>query len=318
MAVDTMTIASAPGDHVVQFYERDSELVEIVGRWLRDTASDDVAIVVATPAHRELFAACIAAGGIEASSPSRVIWLDAAATLEQLMVAGEIDSAAFDAVVGDVVRSAAQATGAVRVYGEMVALLWTAGNVVGAIELEGLWNGLMDETPFALLCAYPSAIHSDSERPDALAQVCEAHSARYHTWSDSGTAVIHALASQGARAAFSPRQSAPGYARRVTVDALRQWGYSGTVVEDAQLVVSELVTNAVVHAGSHLTLSVRCDDDHTLRLAVQDATPLAPPADNSAFSVERRHGLGIVAAIADDWGVEHLRDGKIVWAQIRA
>jgi hypothetical protein len=52
--------------------------------------------------------------------------------------------------------------------------------------------------------------------------------------------------------------------------------------------------------------------------AVQDATPLAPPANTSPFAVERRHGIGIVATIAADWGVEHLRDGKIVWAQIRA
>jgi anti-sigma regulatory factor (Ser/Thr protein kinase) len=318
MAIDTATIANATGDHVVQFYERDSELVEIVGRWLRDTAPEDVSIVVATPAHREQFAATVAADGIEASPHSRVIWLDAAATLEQLIVAGEIDPAAFDAVIGDVVRRATEAARTVRVYGEMVALLWSAGNVVGAIDLEGLWNDLANETPFALLCAYPSAIHDDSERPGALAKVCGAHSACYHTWSDKGTAVIHASASQGARAAFPPGTSAPSYARRVTLNALRQWGYAATVVEDAGLVVSELVTNAVLHAGSHLTLSVRCDNDHALRLAVQDATPLASPTNTSPFDVERRHGLGIVAAIAAAWGVEHVRDGKIVWAQMRA
>jgi hypothetical protein len=317
MVIDTTTVASTVGDHVVQFYERDAELVKIVGWWLRDADSADVSIVVATPAHRKQFAASAATGGIEASS-RRVIWLDAAATLEQLIVAGEIDPAAFDAVVGDVVRRAAQAQGTVRVYGEMVALLWTAGNVVGAVELEGFWNELASETPFALLCAYPSAIDRDSEPPGALARVCEAHSACYHTWSDNGTAVIHAVASQGARAAFPPGMSAPSYGRRVTVNALRQWGYAATVVEDAGLVVSELVTNAVLHAGSQLTLSVRCDDDQVLRLAVQDATPLASPASTNPFDAERRHGLGIVAAIAADWGVEHVGDGKIVWAQIRA
>jgi anti-sigma regulatory factor (Ser/Thr protein kinase) len=315
---DTTTIASTAGDHVVQFYQQDSELVEIVGRWLRDTASEDVSIVVATQAHREQFAATAAAEGAEASSRGRVVWLDAAATLEQLIVAGEIDQAAFDAVVGGVVRSAAHAGGAVWVYGEMVALLWDAGDVVGAIELEGLWNDLASETPFALLCSYPAAIHGDSERADALAQVCEAHSACHHAWSDDGTAVAYASASQGVRAAFSSRPSAPGYARRVTAQALHQWGYSADVMQDVELVVSELVTNAVRHADSHVRLSVHRDDTQALRIAVQDATPLASPAKTSPFAAEPGHGLGIVATISADWGVEPLSDGKIVWAQIDA
>ncbi len=199
VAVDATTIASIAGDHVVQFYQQDSQLVEIVGRWLRDTASNDVSIVVATQAHRDQFAASAAAEGVEASSRGRVIWLDAAATLEQLMVAGEIDEAAFDTVIGDVVRFAAQAGGTVRVYGEMVALLWGAGNVVGAIELEGLWNDLARKTPFALLCSYPAAIHDESEHAGALGQVCEAHSACHQTWSDEGTAVIDASPSHGVR-----------------------------------------------------------------------------------------------------------------------
>jgi anti-sigma regulatory factor (Ser/Thr protein kinase) len=320
LAVDTTTIAATAGDHAVQFYEQDSELVDIVGRWLRDTASGDVSIVVATEAHCALFAAAAAAAaeGLHESPRGSVVWLDAAETLEQLTVAGEIDPAAFDTVVGGAVRRATRAGGAVRVYGEMVALLWGAGNVVGAIELEGLWNDLVRKTPFALLCSYPAAIEDESGRAEALAQVCEAHSACHHTWSNDGTAVIDASVSQGVQAALPARPSAPGHARRVTAAALRQWGYSPAAMLDVGLVVSELVTNAVRHADSHVTLSVRRDEDHALRIAVQDATPLASLSTTKPFAAQPGRGLGIVAEISADWGVEPLSGGKIVWAQVRA
>lgn len=47
------------------------------------------------------------------------------------------------------------ARGAVRAYGEMVALLWDEGNATGALRLEELWDELQRETEFSLLCAYP-------------------------------------------------------------------------------------------------------------------------------------------------------------------
>jgi anti-sigma regulatory factor (Ser/Thr protein kinase) len=315
--VDTTTIASGAGDHIVQFYEHDAELAEIVARWLRGASSEEVSIVVATQAHREQFAAALAAE-VTPSSRGRVVWLDAAATLARLIRNDEIDAAAFDSVVGGVVREAAQDGRAVRVYGEMVALLWKAGNVLGAIELEGHWNALADEAPFALLCSYPAAIIGDSEHAGALTQVCEAHSACHHSCPDDGTAVIDASASEGVRAAFSPQPSAPASARRLTTHALRQWGYSTAAIDDAGLVVSELVTNAVVHARSQLTLTVHRDEQKLLRIAVQDTTPVAAQPPSNSFLERRARGLGIVATLSADWGVQALRDGKIVWAQLKA
>jgi hypothetical protein len=309
-------IANSAGTHAVQFYEQDSELTEIVGRWLRDTDPADVSIVVATEAHRAQFAAALGEA-CEATSQDRIVWLDATATLDRLIVAGEIDLEAFDAEIGVLVRSTTQGGGVVRVYGEMVALLWEAGNVLAALKLEGLWNDLAAETPFALLCSYPGSVHGDPARADALMQVCEAHSACHHTWSEDGTAVAHASASEGVRAAFPSRPAAPGYARRVTAQALQQWGYSDEARQDAELVVSELVTNAVLHADSELTLSVHRDDGDSLLIAVQDTTPL-PASAIRPFVAHPGHGLGIVATISAAWGVDPARGGKIVWAQIQA
>jgi hypothetical protein len=50
-----------------------------------------------------------------------------------------------------------EAGSAVRAFGEEVALLWSQGNVPGAIALESLWNDVVDHQRFSLLCAYPRA-----------------------------------------------------------------------------------------------------------------------------------------------------------------
>ena len=63
----------------------------------------------------------------------------------------------------------------VRGFGEMVALLWDAGQLDAAIELEAMWNEMASQFSFSLLCAYPQAATSGEEHSDALAHVCDAH-----------------------------------------------------------------------------------------------------------------------------------------------
>jgi hypothetical protein len=81
----------------------------------------------------------------------------------------------------------------------------------------------------------------------------------------------------------------------------------------AELVVSELASNAVRHAGSTFTAEVLASAG-ALRVAVTDAAPL--PSGWSGFPVERGHGLGVVAAAAGDWAVEPVVGGKTVWADV--
>ena len=74
-------------------------------------------------------------------------------------------------------RDAAASGRRVRAYGEMVALLWDAGDVLGAIELETLWHELGRELSFSLFCSYPASSVSGPEHAQALHQVCHLHSA---------------------------------------------------------------------------------------------------------------------------------------------
>ena len=79
----------------------------------------------------------------------QLVTLDAADTLAELMVGDHPDPARFDAAVGEAVRDALVGGRRVRAHGEMVALLWDAGNVGAAIELEDLWNELGARIPLA-------------------------------------------------------------------------------------------------------------------------------------------------------------------------
>jgi anti-sigma regulatory factor (Ser/Thr protein kinase) len=88
--------------------------------------------------------------------------------------------------------------------------------------------------------------------------------------------------------------------------------------EAAALVLSELVTNAVLHAGGPIVITVDLDDHVGVRLTVADPSPERPtPGDPDADQVGG-HGLGIVARCSRAWGVRTLdgRSGKSVWADI--
>ncbi len=168
------------GDHFVQFYEDDSGLAELVGGHLAGAVkAGGVAIVIATEAHRRAFGARLAAAGIDLARADReeaVVWLDATEVMARFVPARGIDVEAFRREVGAVVAQAAASAGPVRVYGELVQLLWDAGRVVAALELEALWNDLVREHHCSLMCAYRRSSVSGCGHAGALQRVCELHS----------------------------------------------------------------------------------------------------------------------------------------------
>jgi anti-sigma regulatory factor (Ser/Thr protein kinase) len=298
-AVDT-------GDHVVQFYERDADLVARAGRYLGDAArAGEAVIVIATEPHRDAFEACLRDGGVDvaaARDEGALVWLDAAATLGRFMRDGRIDRDAFFDVVGGVVQAAAATGRPVRAYGEMVALLWEAGDVIAAIELETLWNELATEVPFSLYCAYRSESVSGHEHADALARVCHLHSAVVPT------PVAETTWQFGADA------TAPGDARRRVSDALQRAGHDDGLLGDVRIVITELAANAVLHAASPFSVSLRSSGS-IVRLAVRDGSHVSPAVRADHGTTPSGRGMRIVAALASRWGVDTVPDGKVVWAE---
>jgi anti-sigma regulatory factor (Ser/Thr protein kinase) len=105
--------------------------------------------------------------------------------------------------------------------------------------------------------------------------------------------------------------------RRLAADLSRR-GVPRRAIEDAVLVVSEIVSNALKHARPLNSGKVQVAWDvtpGTVEIAVTDGGgPTRPYVQMPSLSSLGGRGLGIVAAIAGDWGVEQTSDGTTVWA----
>ncbi len=106
-------------------------------------------------------------------------------------------------------------------------------------------------------------------------------------------------------------------ARRLVRLALDVWGLED-VQDDAELVVSELLTNAVLHArrNSVRVTAIRLGEGR-VRVAVVDLSRDRPTACSAADDQESGRGLDIVATLSGGrWGVQPLPWGKCVWAEL--
>lgn len=318
MAVETQDSAVERREHIVQFYAHDAELMGAVGPYLAaGVMGGEVAIVIATAVHRRTIDVELRDRGIDlmqAGAGGRFVSLDAATTMALFMNDGEIDREAFHQAIGGRVREACDSGRPVRAYGEMVALLWDAGDVLAAVELERLWNDLARELPFSLFCSYPASSVSGSEHAEVLHTVCDLHSCVLRP-AAGGLQVDDCSEADVAAGEFPPALESPGRARRLTIQSLRRRGYDPQVVGDVAIVLSELANNAVLHAGSAFSISVRARDS-TLRIAVQDAGRLDTMAPEYGLIVQPGHGLSLIDALATRWGVEEIPAGKVVWAEL--
>lgn len=163
----------ARAEHVVHFYESDASLLDHVGAYLAEALSaDGMAAAIATKVHRQGLEERLRAHGCDlrrAASAGRYLALDASETLSRILVDGWPDEARFTEVVeGLIGRASRSGDQTVRVFGEMVGVLWILGERPAAIRLEELWNGALGHLSFSLLCAYPVAGFRNGE-PHALA-----------------------------------------------------------------------------------------------------------------------------------------------------
>lgn len=149
--------------------------------------------------------------------------------------------------------------------------------------------------------------HQRSQRVGQAAQ---------HVDNRSRSSVITARAA----ASFEPVGRSVATARSFVRDTLQGWGF-GDIVDDAVVLTSELVTNAVVHAGTHAdVLCLRSDDG--VRIEVGDRYPEREiPLQGAAVNMgnldrEGGRGLQLCAAIAGRWGVEYTPTHKQVWFQL--
>ena len=106
-------------------------------------------------------------------------------------------------------------------------------------------------------------------------------------------------------------------ARRFLLQTLRAWGIDGDVSASAELIVSELVTNAITHTGSSPRLEIsHLGDSGALRVAVSDGSTRHPATRDAGPDALGGRGMAIVEVLAERWGVSDQGEGKVVWAQL--
>jgi GAF domain-containing protein len=179
VATGTEVLKAGRCEHAVLFYRDQEELTERVSRHLLQAIQDDrVAIALATPDHHRSFEEHLVNAGADvatARARGSYLALDADETVRAFMVADRPDPAGFWQITTPLLRQAAEAGQPIRIFGEMVSLLWEAGLASAAIEVEAMWNELGRQYPFSLLCAYPAQSVSCAHHLDAVTEVCRIH-----------------------------------------------------------------------------------------------------------------------------------------------
>jgi serine phosphatase RsbU (regulator of sigma subunit) len=112
---------------------------------------------------------------------------------------------------------------------------------------------------------------------------------------------------------LEPEDSAPGRARRLARQALDRWGLQ-ELTDSVELLVSEVVTNAVRYASRPVTLRLLRTD--VLRCEVGDDVPQLPRMRQARATDEGGRGLYRVNKLARRWGATRLSTGKVVWFEL--
>jgi len=120
-----------------------------------------------------------------------------------------------------------------------------------------------------------------------------------------------------ASTSLPPEPASARACRRFLVATLEGWE-ADQFADEAVLLLSELVTNAVVHAGTEIQVTITLERD-VLRVEVRDDNPRIPRVKHFSMLSGTGRGLALVAGTASSWDVEPLPEGgKKVWFELHS
>lgn len=168
----------APGSHVVTFYDNDARMVATMkDHVLQGLHQGEGIVLILTQDHFDRLAVVLESTGHSVHDLQReglLQFRDAEATLRAFMVEGTVDEQAFFSTIDPIWRAASQeGTRAVRAVGEMVDILWAAGERSQAVELERVWEHYLNSRDVRLLCAY--RLNLLEEAGEAIEEVVHLH-----------------------------------------------------------------------------------------------------------------------------------------------
>ena len=186
------------------------------------------------------------------------------------------------------------------------AALWlTAARTAGSMH-----------PPVRLALCLPSSTALAGRLDQHAAMVCVP---TFASVAQARAALAPSIVAEYRRLTLPPEPDSAGSARSLVADACRSWDLP-QLVFTARLVMSELVANAVEHAGTDLLVSV-ARRGPGLYLAVRDGSVALPrllEPCRGARPDRRGQGLRLVEEVASSWGARrtHDRTGKVVWAKV--
>jgi len=183
-------IASHFGSHhAVQFYEKEEFLYDVVATFAADgLVAGEPVVIIATKDHCDGFLARLRERGFDCDKAG-VTFVDAREALSSFMNGRSPDEHRFRTEIGGLIqRSAGASQKRVRMYGEMVDLLWRDGEAEAAIRLEELWNALAHRQSFSLLCAYPIGHFYKESDVRTFEEICDKHEHVFPTEAFPGAA----------------------------------------------------------------------------------------------------------------------------------
>jgi MEDS: MEthanogen/methylotroph, DcmR Sensory domain len=144
----------------------------------------DAIILITTEARRELIEDRLTYESFdvkELQASGQLAFIDAGTMLSDLVTDGSLDAAKFKSAVERVIDRAASGDNAprkVRIFGEMVSLLYGVNEIPAAEKLEEFWNQLVASRSVSLFCAYSLVLHAPSPFPQSL---IDAHTRTIHS-----------------------------------------------------------------------------------------------------------------------------------------
>lgn len=134
----------------------------------------------------------------------------------------------------------------------------------------------------------------------------------------TGAAPVGGAAGRRFRFELAAHPGSVAQARRLAHARLTGWSVCADTCDSAALVISELVTNAIVHTASSRVVCELQDHDDTVRIAVRDegCAPGEPHPSPQRPDEEHGRGLLLVDALCRAWGAQEHGPGLLVWAEL--
>lgn len=172
----SLLIDPHPSCHIVYPYTDEALLTRALNIYaVHGLTRGEAVILITTQSLREAVERSLSTDGVnvaQAEADRRLVFVDAEQLLSRFMIDGTPDADLFKAIVDTMILearggAASRSLRKIRVFGEMVSLLW-GQNPTAALRLEELWNDVVEAHSIPLLCTYSLKNRTESQLPPAF------------------------------------------------------------------------------------------------------------------------------------------------------